>query len=34
VEYGELPEFLFEVLAHLERETYIQANAFSGGEGE
>ena len=29
VTYGELVEFLFDVLTHLERENYIQEVAFS-----
>ena len=35
VEYGELADFLFDVLMHLEREAYIQEVAFAaGGEEE
>ena len=34
VEYGELADFLIDVLMHLEREAYIQDVAFSAGGGE
>ena len=34
VEYGELADFLFDVLMHLEREAYIQEVAFAAGAGE
>ena len=32
VEYEELVDFLFDVLSHLERERYIQDNAFGRWE--